>query len=123
MTFVDLLVRVVILGIVMAIATPIFLSANTSAQQDQCDTNMRTIANLEDQYRMKNASHAYTTTLSNLSNLPPSVPLCPSGGTYTVTISDGTAKAQNGQTVPKGGLVISCSISSHGKYAPGIDSP
>jgi Tfp pilus assembly protein PilE len=123
MTLAELITTALILAIMMAIAAPTFLAAVNAAQQDDCHANMEAIANAEEQYRIKSAGHAYTTRLSDLSSLVPGVPVCPGGGTYQVTLSDGTAKAQNGQTVPKGGLVVSCSLLGHGKYAPGIDTP
>lgn len=122
LTLIDLLAAVAIMVIMMAIAAPVFLPMLTDAKESDCRANLQAIANAEEQYRRKNTTHAYTTTLSDLSQQGAGVPLCPDGGTYTVTISDGTATAQNGQTVPSGGLVVSCSASGHGKFAPGIDN-
>lgn len=122
LTLIDLLAAVAIMVIMMAIAAPVFLPMLTDAKESDCRANLQAIANAEEQYRRKNTTHVYTTTLSDLGQQGAGVPLCPDGGTYTVTISDGTATAQSGQAVPSGGLVISCSASGHGKYAPGIDN-
>jgi Tfp pilus assembly protein PilE len=122
LTLLDLLAAVAIMVIMMALAAPVFLPMVTNAKQSDCRANLQAIANAEEQYRRKNTTHAYTTTLSDLSQQGAGVPKCPDGGTYTITISNGTATAQNGQTVPSGGLVISCSAAGHGKYAPGIDN-
>ena len=82
---------------------------------------MSAIANSEEQYKIKSATHSYTVVLTNLIGDLPVVPICPNGGTYTVTISNGTATSQSGQTVANGDLVVSCSATGHGKLAPTID--
>ena len=58
--------------------------------------------------------------MSNLNANLGATPVCPSGGTYSVTIGSGTAN--NGTPVPAGGLLVACSFSGHGAFAPGIDS-
>ena len=118
----EMVVVVIIFLVMMAVAMPLYLSATADAQAKDCRSNLQTIANLEQEYKVKSSGHAYTTTLSNLSSIVPTVPICPNGGTYSITISDGTATAQNGQTVPLGGLVVSCSASGHGKFALNIDT-
>jgi prepilin-type N-terminal cleavage/methylation domain-containing protein len=121
-TFIETLVVLVILAIGMAVAIPMFVTAISDGKVKQCRTNMQAIANSEEEYKIKAATHTYTTVLANLGGSLPVVPICPNGGTYTVTISDGTARAQTGQTVPAGHLVVSCSNGSHGKFAPTIDA-
>ena len=121
-TLLELLVVTVILSVLMALGGTLFQSATTDASTKECRANMQSIANIEEQYRIKNAGHAYTTTLSAMVTTGTTLPLCPNGGSYSVSISNGTATAQNGQTVPNGELVISCSTSGHGKFAPGIDT-
>ncbi len=122
LTAIELLAATVILAVLMALAAPVYLSAVSSAQQNQCRANMQTLANAEEQYKIHSATHAYTTALDNLSQTIPGIPQCPDGGTYSIVVSDGTMTAQNGQIVPKGGLIIACSIAGHGKFAPGLDS-
>ena len=123
MTLIETLVVVMITSIMLAVSLTFYFTAQTDSQTKECQANMQSIANAEQQYYYKSSPHAYTTVMSNLTPEIPADPKCPSGGTYTVTISDGTATAQNGQTVPAGGIVISCSTSGHGKYAPGVDTP
>jgi prepilin-type N-terminal cleavage/methylation domain-containing protein len=120
-TMVEILMVLVILAVGMAISIPVFINATKDAQSKQCRANMQVIANAEEEYKYKSATHVYTTTLSNLTAVPV-VPICPNGGSYSVVISDGTAHAQSGQTVPAGNLVISCSLPADGKYAPTIDA-
>ena len=121
-TLIESLVMLLILAIGMAVSIPLLLSGMKDAQQKQCRSNMQAIANAEEQYKVKASPHAYTTALSNLVGDFPVVPICPNGGTYTVTISNGSATSQSGQTVPTGMLVISCSIANDGKFAPTIDA-
>jgi hypothetical protein len=106
----------------MAVTIPLFVSAMKDGMKKQCRSNMQAIADAEQQYKIKNATHVYTTSLTDLVGDFPVVPKCPNGGTYSVTISDGTATAQSGQTVPAGKIVISCSASGDGKFAQTIDS-
>jgi type IV pilus assembly protein PilA len=119
----DMVVGAMICCVVMAISLCTFTSASTTSATIHCHDNMEVIANLEDEYKVNSAAHLYTTTMSALNTEVPTMPLCPDGGTYSVTISTGTSTAQNGQTVPAGKIVISCSNPTHGKYAPDIDTP
>ena len=121
-TLIESLVMLLILAIGMAVSIPLFISGMKDAQMKQCRANMQTIANAEEQYKIKASPHAYTTAVSNLVGDFPVVPVCPNGGTYTVAISDGTATSQSGQTVPTGMPVISCTVSNDGKFAPTIDA-
>jgi type II secretory pathway pseudopilin PulG len=122
-TLVESLVMLLIFAVGMAISVPLFVSAMKDAQTKQCRANMQAIANAEEQYKIKSATvpRQYTTTLTNLIGDFPVVPVCPNGGTYTATISNGTATAQNGQTVPLNRIIISCSFPADGKFAPTID--
>lgn len=121
-TLVESLVMVLILAIGMAVSIPLFVSALKDSQSKQCRANMQAIANAEEQYKIKTAGHAYTTQLTALVGDFPVVPICPNGGTYTATVSNGTALSQSGKIVPAGNLIISCSKSTDGKFAPTIDS-
>jgi prepilin-type N-terminal cleavage/methylation domain-containing protein len=118
----ELLAVVVTMAVLLALGGTMFFSATADARSKECRANLQTIANLEEQYRIKDSAHAYTTTLSNLVSTGTTLPICPNAGTYSITISTGTSTAQNGQTVPSGGLIINCSTSGHGKFAPGIDT-
>src|SRR5262249_27012339 len=120
-TLIELLIVILILAVLMAIALPLYLAAVTDSEIKSCRANMQTISNAEAAYKTSISPHVYTTDLANLSNNIGSVsPVCPSGGTYTVTISTGASVANSGATVPAGGLVVSCSAAGHGVFAPGI---
>lgn len=121
-TVIEALVVAVVLAIMMAVAMPLYLSAIAESQVKDCRSNMQTIANLEQEYKIKSSTHSYTTTLSNLSTLVPNVPICPSGGTYSITYGDGTKTANNGQIVPVNGLIVNCSANGHGVFALNVDT-
>lgn len=120
-TLIELLIVILILAILMSVAMPLYLGAVADAQLKVCRANMQTIANAEVAYRTSNTAHSFTTVLTDLASNLGAVPVCPSGGTYSVQVSNGTLTAQNGTVVPAGMLVISCSYAGHGKFAPGID--
>lgn len=121
-TLIELLIVILVLAILMAVAMPLYLAAVSDSQLKTCRTNMQSIANAEAAYKTANAPHTYTTTLTDLNSNLGATPVCPSGGTYSVTISDGSATANNGATVPAGSLVVSCNATAgHGKFAPGFD--
>jgi type IV pilus assembly protein PilA len=122
-TLIELLVVILVLAILMAVALPLYLGAVSDSQVKTCRSNMQTIANAEQAFKTSSSTRAYTTDLTDLNANLGSTPVCPSGGTYTVTISTGTGTtANNGTNVPAGGLLITCSATGHGKFAPGIDS-
>lgn len=120
-TLIELLIVILILAILMAVAMPLYLAAVADAEVKTCRANMQSISNAEAAYKTKSATHVYTTDLTALNSNLGLTPTCPSGGTYAVAISDGT-NTSNGKTVPSGGLVISCTATGHGTFAPGIDA-
>ena len=121
-TLIELLIVILVLAILMAVALPLYLAAVADSQVKTCRANMQTISNAEAAWKTSDPSHTYTTTLSNLNGNLGATPVCPSAGTYSEQLSTGSTTANNGQSVPNGGLVVICSIASHGRFAPGIDS-
>lgn len=119
-TLIELLIVILVLAILMAVALPLYLAAVADSQVKTCRANMQTIANAEAAYKTSDSAHVYTTTLSNLNSNLGATPVCPSGGTYAVAIGSGSAN--NGTAVPAGGLLVSCTATGHGRFAPGIDS-
>ncbi len=118
----DVVVGDAIFAVSMAVSVSMFTTASTYRDTLRCHDNLEEIANLEMEYKLQSSTHLYTTTTSNLNSLVPCLPVCPDGGTYSVTISNGTITAQNGQTVPKGKIVITCSCARSWHYAE-IDLP
>jgi type II secretory pathway pseudopilin PulG len=121
-TLVEILAVTCIFGVMMAVGASMFFSATSESSVIKCRSNMMTIGNIDQEYKVQNSTHSYTTSLTALATEVPTVPICPSGGTYTITISTGTSVASNGQTVPAGKILISCSTAGHGVFAPDIDT-
>lgn len=122
-TLIELLVVIVVLATLMAVALPLYLGAVTQSEVATCRTNMQTIANAEVAYRARNfPTHSWTTNISNLAIDLVVPPHCVRGGTYSVEVATGTQVAQNGNPVPSGGIIVSCSITEHGVFAPSIDT-
>ncbi|MCC6727969.1 MAG: type II secretion system protein [Chthonomonadales bacterium] len=119
-TLIELLIVILVLAILMAVALPLYLGAVSDSQVKTCRANMQTIANAEAAYKTKDSSHAYTEDLANLADNLGATPVCPSGGTYSVSAAGGTS--QGGATVPAGALIVSCDADGHGVFAPGFDS-
>jgi prepilin-type N-terminal cleavage/methylation domain-containing protein len=121
-TLIELLIVILILSVLMAVALPLYVAAVNQSERAVCRSNMQTIANGEQAFRARDPQHEYTTNLADLPLDLGSIPVCPRGGTYSVSISDGNATANNGQSVPVGSVVVECSEASHGVFAPSIDS-
>jgi type IV pilus assembly protein PilA len=119
-TLIELLIVILVLAILMAVALPLYLAAVSDSQVKTCRANMQTIANAEAAYKTSTPTHVYTTALTDLNTNLGATPVCPSGGTYAVSTAGGTAN--NGGAVAAGGLIISCTATGHGVFAPGIDS-
>ena len=116
-----LLTRAALVVITGGVAAVTVVPGFREARRMQCRYNMITIGNLLRIHKIKDPNHIYATSVADLSIESPSAPKCPDGGRYTITISDGTAIAQNGEIVPCGEPIIRCSSPKHGKYALDID--
>ena len=117
-----MLIVVAILAVLMAVALPLYLGATFNSEIATCRSNMQSIADAESAYRTRNPTHTFTTVMTDLSGDLLNTPVCPTNGTYSVEISDGTQTAKNGKTVPAGSLLVRCSATGHGVFAPGVDS-
>ena len=111
-----------VLAILMAVALPLYLGAVANAQVGVCRSNMQTIANGEQAYKVRDPSHQYTTDLTQLPLDLGAIPVCPEAGVYSISISDGSMTGNSGNTVPLGGLIVHCTAAGHGIYAPGVDA-
>ena len=113
-TLIELLVVVLILAILMAVAMPLYLSAVSDSQKKTCRANMQTIANAVQAARVAGNLADYSTLVSSdvgtdIANYPnlTAVPVCPTGGTYSIATATG-------------GFKVSCT--NHGDFQPGKDS-
>jgi prepilin-type N-terminal cleavage/methylation domain-containing protein len=92
-TLVEIMIVVLIIGILLAIAIPNFISARDSSRARACIANLKEIDSAKQQYVMdakQPSTYTFTGTYSGTTanqlvpNYIRSFPLCPSGGTYTV---------------------------------------
>jgi prepilin-type N-terminal cleavage/methylation domain-containing protein len=89
-TLVEIMIVVLIIGILMAIAVPNFISARSNSQKNTCVSNLKQIESAKEQWAMVNKKGATDTpTSTNLvgdatSGFLKAYPTCPTGGTYTI---------------------------------------
>lgn len=132
-TLIELLVVILILAILMAIALPLYLRAVRDSERQTCRSNQQTIANAEQAYKIRSASHVYTTDLTSSGTLwgdgtdLQALPVCPDGGTYTVATNPptGTVVGVNGTgvtNIPVGGFGVQCDYGNHGGFVPGVNA-
>ena len=114
-TLVELMVVVLIIGILVAVAIPIFNNASQSARVRTCHSNQRTIEGAVQQYLATNPTMTYAGGAVDGTNVLvagtnaylKSVPLCPSAfgttnpGQYTTNTS-GTVTSDGATFVAKG---------------------
>lgn len=104
----EMLAVLFILALFAGIAMALYRSAMADAENKSCRANMQSIANAEEQYRIKSASHTYTTDLSKLRGEVLALPQCPSGGVYSVRVSADSV------------LTVDCT--RHGSFTLGRDN-
>lgn len=98
-TLIEVLIVILVLAILLAIALPLYLRSLHDSERQTCRSNMQTIANAEQAYRVRSSGHTFTTDLDLLVN--PSgagsdlrqVPRCPNDRSpeshdYSVEIND-----------------------------------
>jgi type IV pilus assembly protein PilA len=123
-TLIELLVVILILAILMAIALPLYLAAVARSERQTCRTNMQTIANAEQAYKVRSVGHVYTSSLTDLIAVDPisgqqdlqSIPQCPS--------DDGTTDPDYSVTLNADGtFTVTCLVDgTHGTFTPGVDA-
>jgi len=123
-TLVELLIVVFIISILMNVALPFYLASAADAAKKTCRANMQSICNAAVAWKTKNRAYSFTgLTPAALNGDLGNLPLCPSGGTYTISYSGNVTDATGAtQTIPTGGIGITCSASQHYGYIPGVMS-
>jgi len=89
-TLVEIMIVVAIIALLAAIAIPNFVRARVSAQTDACINNLRQLDGATQRWALENnksASSAVTSgnILPYLGHAAGDWPVCPAGGTYSVT--------------------------------------
>lgn len=87
-TLVELMVVVLIIGILVAIAIPVFNAARANAQQRSCQANLRTMDGAIEQWRAADPANTanwatFAAAMTDLSGYIKDTPVCPAGGTYS----------------------------------------
>ena len=101
-TLVELMVVVLIIGILIAIAIPVFNAAKANAQKKSCYANQRTLEGAAETYQADQGSLPTAATISGAGWAVPayvkSAPYCPMGTTasYYSLNSSGTVFGDNG---------------------------
>lgn len=80
-TLVELLVVVIIIGILVAIAIPVYTDITDSTKRSACDSNMRMIKSAIQQYKIKYPDGTVE-KISDLKEFFEDIPECPFGEEY-----------------------------------------
>jgi prepilin-type N-terminal cleavage/methylation domain-containing protein len=122
-SLVELLTVILILLILMAAALPLYLDALTDSEEKICRFNMKTLASVEQSYKLHSPTHTYTADMDALVQAGDiySAPQCPAGGKYRIILGPGTTV--DGKYVAPGELAIEdYVVTAHGSFIPGRDS-
>ncbi len=89
-TLIEIMIVVLIIGILLAIAVPNFMTARRNSRTKACIANLKQIQSAKEQWAMKN-NQGGTATPTEADLAPEfikSMPTCPEGGTYTIGTVD-----------------------------------
>ena len=83
-TLVELMVVVVIIGVLTAIAIPVYNASTAKAEKGACEANLRMIDSAIQQYKMNNDGEPPESIKDDLGDYFQDEPKCPSGGEYKI---------------------------------------
>ena len=118
-TLIELLVVVLILAILTAVALPLYLSSVKDSEKKTCQTNMQTIANAVQAYKVRTRVASYPSIQDVSSQVGSSgllsdlnfAPQCPESTTNVYTVTP--------DADPTAGFTVSCTDAAHGKWQDG----
>ena len=100
-----------------SVALPLYLSSQANAEKRTCRANLQTIANAVQAAKVSGRLTDYSTFVGAVATATEpdlqSVPICPTGGSYTV---------ENGAGGTNATYRVKCSVAVHGTFEPGVDS-
>jgi prepilin-type N-terminal cleavage/methylation domain-containing protein len=82
-TLVEIMIVVLIIGILLAIAIPNFVSARASSRAKACVSNLTKIDGATQQYLMDNQTSTYPSISQLIPTYLTATPVCPAGGSYS----------------------------------------
>lgn len=92
-TLIEMLVVVVILGVALAIALPLYASSQKDAKLKACKANMVALQQAEEAYRVRNRSYVSSTDTTNWPKIKEQmggVPRCPTNDSEYVAVGGTT---------------------------------
>ena len=108
-SLVELMVVVVIIGVLVAIAIPVYNRTTDKAEKGACHANQRMIEGAASQHAM-NTGKSIVDIDELVEYFNDGTPTCPSGGTYTYDIEDGKVScnkhyhySESEEDLPSGG--------------------
>lgn len=123
-TLVELMIVVVIMGILVAVAIPIYGAVTENAEKKTCADNQRTIQSMVTTYQMTGGEGGaqvpwadiegtgLTTDADFLAMFEGgTLPECPAGGTYSINVSEPNA------TTGARSITVTCSADGHSEAA------
>jgi len=83
-TLVEIMIVVLIVGILLAVAVPNFMTARETSRSKACSSNLRQIESAKKQYAVDKrlADGSPVTEITTLADYIKTLPVCPDGGTY-----------------------------------------
>lgn len=94
-TLVELMVVVIIIGILVAIAIPLYSGIQQKAKESACEANVRTISGAAAMYHAENGSFPADVVALVTDGYLQDTPVCPLGGEYSIDNDDGVASCDH----------------------------
>lgn len=123
-TLVELMIVVVIMGILVAVAIPIYGAVTDNAEKKTCADNRRTIQSMVTTYQMTGGEGGAQIPWADIEGTGltsdtdflamfegGTLPVCPAGGTYSINVSEPNA------TTGARSITVTCDADGHSEAA------